>query len=55
MTSDRLAEMLALKAKELVHGMHVRVQRDPDIADFKAAFKPIIQAAVGDQCAQTNS
>jgi hypothetical protein len=34
---------LARKAKELVEGMQTRVGRNPDIADFVAAFTPTIK------------
>lgn len=36
------ATALAEKAKELTKGMRERVQRDPDIADYRAAFSPIL-------------
>jgi len=38
-----LATGLAEKAKELSYGMWQRVQRLPDVADFRAAFVPIVE------------
>lgn len=37
-----LATALATKAKELTRGMRDRVKRDPDVADYRAAFLPIL-------------
>jgi len=39
---DDFATALARKARELTEGMWQRVARYPDIADFRAAFLPII-------------
>lgn len=36
------AHALAMKAKELTRGMQQRAKRDPDVADYRAAFLPII-------------
>lgn len=41
MTPD-LSVVLAAKAKELMSGMRDRVGRDPDVADFAAAFAPLL-------------
>ena len=37
--ADQMIESFSRRAKELVHGMQHRVQRTPDIADFRAAFE----------------
>lgn len=39
---SELATDLARKARELLEGMRVRVNRDPDIADYAVAFQKII-------------
>ncbi len=39
--SDDLLRKVAMKARELVEGMRLRVNRDPDIADYIAGFEPI--------------
>jgi hypothetical protein len=39
-----LSEKLGYAAKELVEGMQRRVNRDPDKADYTAAFRPILSA-----------
>lgn len=36
------ATALAKKARELTEGMQNRVKRNPDIADYRTAFLPII-------------
>jgi hypothetical protein len=36
--SSIIIEALARRAKSLVEGMHGRVNRDPDVADFRTAF-----------------
>jgi len=40
--AHRLAVSLAIKARELLNEMRDRVDRDPDIADYTAAFEKII-------------
>lgn len=39
-----LAKALGRKAKELTEGMRSRVHRDPDVADFAAAFAPLLSS-----------
>lgn len=40
--SPDLATTLGRKAKELVEGMKKRAGREPDVADYAAAFRPIL-------------
>lgn len=39
---SELATELAIKAKELLNGMRVRVNRDPDVADYAVMFQKIL-------------
>jgi hypothetical protein len=38
-----LATELARKAKKLLEEMRVRVNRDPDVADYAVAFEKILE------------
>ena len=39
-----LTTQLARKARELTDGMMRRVNRQPDVADYRAAFVPILES-----------
>lgn len=40
--ADDALTALARKARELTEGMRKRTGRDPDVADYRAAFLPIL-------------
>ncbi len=43
---SRLVEALAMKARQLSYGIRERERRNPDYADFRAAFTPIVQREI---------